>query len=285
MQPVRAALVQLCGGDDPVANLGQTQGLIAQAAADGARLILTPECTNIVSADRAHQQAVLRPEADDPTLAALRAQAAEAGVWLLIGSLLLKAEDDARLVNRSLLIAPGGRIAARYDKIHMFDADVAEGESYRESAVIRPGNRAVLGAVDIPSGPLKLGLTICYDLRFPYLYRRLSQAGAVVLTVPAAFTVPTGQAHWHVLLRARAIETGCFVLAPAQCGNHPLSTQTDRPARQSFGHSLAVSPWGEVLGDGGTEPGVTLIDIDPAAVAAARRRVVSPLSDMQFEGP
>ncbi|AXC48532.1 carbon-nitrogen hydrolase family protein [Paracoccus suum] len=284
---MRAGLVQLCGGDDPAANLGPTQALIADAAGAGAQLVLTPECTNIVSADRAHQQAVLRREGDDPTLAALRAQAAQAGIWLLVGSLLLKAEDagEARLVNRSLLIAPDGRVAARYDKIHMFDAEVATGETYRESAAVRPGDRAVLATADLPGGPLPLGLTICYDLRFPYLYRRLAQAGAMALTVPSAFTVPTGSAHWHVLLRARAIETGCFVLAPAQCGTHAVNTPSERPPRQSYGHSLAVSPWGEILGDGGSDPGLVLVDLDPAQVAEARRRVASVLRDSAVMGP
>ncbi|MRX49275.1 carbon-nitrogen hydrolase family protein [Paracoccus sp. S-4012] len=278
---MRAGLVQLTSGDDPEANLPETQALIDEAAGAGAGLILTPECTNIVSSDRAHQRAVLRTEAEDQTLAALRAQAAARGVWLLIGSLMLRADDPAeeRLVNRSLLLAPDGRIAARYDKIHMFDADPRPGESYRESAAVRPGEAAVM-----VREPLPLGLTICYDLRFPALYRRLAQAGAEVLTVPAAFTVPTGEAHWEVLLRARAIETGCYVLAPAQCGTHPSRRPTDRP-RRSYGHSLAVAPWGEVLADGGTAPGVTLVEIDPEAVAAARRRIASLKGDREFSGP
>ena len=277
---MRAALIQLCSGDDPAANLAAVQPLVAEAAAAGATLILTPECTNIVSADRQRQRAVLRTEGDDPTLAALRAQAAEAGVWLLVGSLLLRAEGEERLVNRSLLIAPDGAIAARYDKIHMFDAEVAPGESYRESAAIRPGGTAVLAPQ-----PLPLGLTICYDLRFPQLYRRLAQAGAQVLTVPAAFTVPTGSAHWHVLLRARAIETGRFVLAPAQCGTHTVTAPSDKPPRRSYGHSLAASPWGEVLADAGEAPGLVVVDLDPEAVEAARRRIGSVRADQPFEGP
>lgn len=279
---MRAALVQLNSGDDPAANLAVTQTLVAEAAGAGATLILTPECTNIVSPDRDHQRRVLRREGDDPTLAALRAQAGEAGVWVLVGSLLLRADDadEARFVNRSLLIAPDSSVAARYDKIHMFDADPAPGESYRESRAVRPG-----GTARLAQGPAALGLTICYDLRFPVLYRRLAQAGAQVLCVPAAWMVPTGP-HWQVLLRARAIETGCFVLAPAQCGTHPMTAgDPDRKPRQSFGHSTAVSPWGEVLADGGEQVGVTLVEVDPGAVPEARARVGSVDKDQPFDGP
>lgn len=279
---MRAALVQLCGSDDPQANLAQTQALIATGAAEGAKLVLTPENTNIISADRAWQRQVIRTEAEDPTLAALRLQAAELGIWLLIGSLLLKPgdPDEDRFVNRSLLIAPDGQIAARYDKIHMFDARPRKGEVYRESAAVRPGSRAVL-----VQEPLPMGLTICYDLRFPRLYRRLAQAGAQVLTIPAAFTVPTGEAHWEVLLRARAIETGCYVLAPAQCGTHGVTQPSKRGPRRSWGHSLVVAPWGEVLADGGSEPGVVSVDIDLAQVREARRRIGSLAGDRDFSGP
>lgn len=280
---MRVGLVQLCCGDDPAANLSVTQRLIAEAAAGGAGFVATPECTNLVTSDRALKQSLLRPEAEDGTLAALRAQAADLGIWLLAGSLLLapdRPQDDPRSVNRSLLIAPDGRIAARYDKIHMFDADVASGESYRESASVAPGGQAVLA-----DGPARIGMTVCYDMRFPQLYRRLAQAGAQVLTVPAAFTVPTGQAHWHVLLRARAIETGCFVLAPAQCGTHPATLSQPRTPRRSYGHSLAVAPWGEVLADAGDAPGVTLVDLDLAQIEAARRRVASLAHDREFSGP
>lgn len=187
----------------------------------GATLIATPECTNIVTFSRTLQKERLRPEAEDATLARLRAVADELGIWLLIGSLCLKADDpdEPRFVNRSLLIGPDGGIAARYDKIHMFDVEVGEGESYRESAAFRPGERAVLAA----AGDMRLGLSVCYDLRFPHLYRDLAKAGAEILSIPAAFTVPTGKAHWHVLMRARAIETGAYVLAPAQTGTHAAS--------------------------------------------------------------
>jgi predicted amidohydrolase len=276
---MRAALVQMCSSDDPAENLSQAERLIREAAAGGATLVLTPEVTNIMSASRARQEAVLEPEGSDPTLARLRAVAAETGVWLLIGSLALKTDDpDGRFANRSFLIAPDGSVTARYDKIHMFDVDLDGGESYRESAGFRPGERAVVAQ----AAGATLGLSVCYDLRFAYLYRALAQAGAQILTVPAAFTVPTGQAHWHVLLRARAIETGCFVLAPAQTGTHPTSAGA---VRRTFGHSLAVAPWGEVLADGGEEPGVTLVDLDLGAIERARTRVPALRHDRTFAGP
>lgn len=277
------ALIQLNVGDDPMANLGQTIPLLRQAAGAGARLVLTPEATNILSPDRARQSRVLHPEASDPTLAALRAEARAAGIWLLIGSLALKSDrpEDDRFVNRSLLIDPEGEVAARYDKLHMFDVTISETEQYRESSAYRPGDRAVLAR----AGGTTLGLSICYDLRFGHLYRRLAQAGAKVLTVPSAFSPTTGAAHWEVLLRARAIETGCFVLAPAQCGTHPAPHSPDRTPRASHGHSLAVDPWGRVLADGGTSPGVTLVQLDLGAVGRARSRIPSLAHDRAFDGP
>jgi len=276
---VRVGLVQITAGPDPAANLTRTRALVREAAGAGADFVLTPEVTNILSSDRAHQARVLRTEADDPTLAALRAEAADLGIWLLIGSLgLLSGDADGRFANRSFLVGPDGAIRARYDKIHMFDVDVSETEQYRESAAYRPGSRAVVA--DTPFG--RLGLSVCYDLRFPHLYRRLAQGGAEILTVPAAFNDTTGAAHWHVLLRARAIETGCWVLAPAQTGTHGL--HNGRP-RRTYGHSLVVSPWGEVVADGGTEPGLTLAEIDRAEVARARGRVPSLFHDRPFEGP
>jgi predicted amidohydrolase len=276
---MRAALVQMCSSDVPAENLSQAERLIREAAAGGAALVLTPEVTNIMSASRARQEAVLETEERDPTLARLRAVAAETGVWLLIGSLALKTDDpDGRFANRSFLIAPDGSVTARYDKIHMFDVDLDGGESYRESAGFRPGERAVVAE----AAGATLGLSVCYDLRFAYLYRALAQAGAQILTVPAAFTVPTGQAHWHVLLRARAIETGCFVLAPAQTGTHPTGAGA---VRRTYGHSLAVAPWGEVLADGGEEPGVTLVDLDLGAIERARTRVPALRHDRAFAGP
>lgn len=276
---MRTALLQLNSSDDPEANLAVTLGMMDAAIAQGAEFILTPEVTNCVSGSRTHQNTVLHPEESDPTLTGLRARAAEAGVWLLIGSLALKTDDpDGRFANRSFLIGPDGGIVARYDKIHMFDVDVSPEETYRESDGFRPGDRAVVA--DMPLG--KLGMTICYDVRFPHLHRALAQAGATILTVPAAFSYVTGAAHWEVLLRARAIETGCFVLAPAQTGTHAA---TSGRTRQTHGHSMVVAPWGEVLVDGGAEPGIVMVDLDPDAVAQARRRVPSLRHDRVFDGP
>jgi predicted amidohydrolase len=254
---MRAALVQLCSGDDPAVNLPVTEALIRDAVRQGADIVLTPECTNIVSSDRAHQRAVLAAEGDDATLARLRSLADDLGCWLVIGSLLLQAGvDGPPFVNRSFVIAPDGEIRARYDKIHLFNVTLAGGESYRESAAFRSGDRAVT----VDAAGWRLGLSICYDLRFPRLYRDLARAGAQILTIPSAFTVPTGAAHWHMLLRARAIETGCFVLAPAQTGVHASGT---RSGRRTYGHSLAVAPSGAVLADGGEAVGVTVLEIDP----------------------
>ena len=275
---LRVGLVQMTSSDEPAANLAATRELIAEAAAGGARFVLTPEVTNCLSSDRAWQQQVLTWEEADPVLAGLAETARAHGIWLLIGSLALRVHDEPRLANRSLLISPEGGIVTRYDKIHMFDVNVSPTEVYRESAGYRPGDRAVTAALPFAT----LGLTICYDLRFPHLYRRLAKAGAEILTVPAAFNHITGAAHWEVLLRARAIETGCFVLAPAQCGTHP---SRDGRGRRSHGHSLVVAPWGEVLADGGEAPGVVLADLDMAAVATARQRVPALGHDRGFSGP
>ncbi len=276
---MRAALIQLSVGDDPAGNLPVTLAFLRTAAAGGAEFLATPECTNLLSSDRAHQRAVLCHEEDDPTLAALRAEAEALGVWLLIGSLCLKTHDaDGRFANRSYLIGPKGQIVAWYDKIHMFDVDVSPIERYRESEAYRPGTKVVLAQTDFAA----IGMAICYDLRFPHLFRRLAQAGAEVLTLPAAFNDTTGAAHWESLVRARAIENTCFVLAPAQCGTH--AAHAGKP-RRTHGHSLAVAPWGEVLADGGTEPGVTLVELDLARVAEARQRVPSITHDRAFEGP
>jgi predicted amidohydrolase len=276
---MRVGLVQLTVSDDPAGNLPQTLALVRAAAAGGAGFVLTPECTNALSSNRAHQQTVLHPEDGDPTLAALRDEAARAGIWLLIGSLGLKTPDaDGRFANRSLLIDPTGAITARYDKIHMFDVTLSEAETYRESASYRPGARAVLA--ETPFG--MLGLTVCYDIRFPGLYRRLAQAGAQIITVPAAFNHITGAAHWETLLRARAIETGCFLLAPAQTGFH---AERHGKGRRTHGHSLVTAPWGEVLADAGSDPGVLFSEIDLAEVARARARVPSLSHDRPFDGP
>ncbi|MBE0453736.1 carbon-nitrogen hydrolase family protein [Roseovarius autotrophicus] len=276
---MRASLLQLSSGDDPHENLATVRALMAEARAGGADFILTPEVTNCVSASRSHQNAVLAPEESDPVLAGLRDEAARLGTWLLIGSLALKTDDpDGRFANRSFLIDDTGTIRARYDKIHMFDVDVSPEETYRESDGFRPGTRAVLA--ETPWG--QLGLSICYDIRFPHLYRRLAQAGADILTVPAAFSHVTGAAHWESLLRARAIETGCVVLAPAQTGTHAASTGK---ARRTHGHSLVVAPWGEVLADGGTAPGIVSVDLDLSKVAQARKRVPSLRHDREIDGP
>ena len=276
---MRIGLVQLTVSDDPASNLPQTLAFVRAAAAQGAQFVLTPECTNALSSSRDHQRAVFHHESDDPTLLALRAEAKALGIWLLVGSLgLLTMDADGRFANRSFLLRPDGTVVARYDKIHMFDVNVSETEVYRESAGYRPGDRAVLAKV----GEASLGMTVCYDLRFPHLFRRLAKAGAQILAVPAAFNHLTGAAHWEVLLRARAIETGCFVLAPAQTGFHP---ETAGKGRRTHGHSLVVAPWGEVLCDAGQEPGIVVVDLDLAQVLAARTWVPSLLHDREFSGP
>ena len=276
---MKAALLQLNGSDDPVANAAETEALIDQAVAAGAHVVLTPEVTNCVSLDRAHQRRVLCDEADDPTLKRLRDRAAAWGVWVLIGSLALKTEDpNGRFANRSFLIDPSGAVAARYDKIHMFDVAVSERETYRESAGYRPGVEAVV--CDTPFA--RVGMTICYDLRFPGLFRDLAQAGAEIITVPSAFSPVTGAAHWTPLLRARAIETGAYILAPAQTGTH---RSAQGKSRMTNGHTLAVNPWGEVIADAGTDPGVTLIDIDREAVASARSRIPAWGENRAFGAP
>jgi predicted amidohydrolase len=276
---VRIALIQLNSSDDPEANLRETERLIRRAAAEGAELVLTPEVTNIVSASRTVQNQRLALEDGDATLARLREVTAELGVWLSLGSLALMSGDaDGRFVNRQFLIGPDGGIRARYDKIHMFDVELGGGESYRESKGYRPGEQAV--AADTPWG--KLGLTICYDMRFPALYGCLAEAGAAILTVPSAFTVPTGRAHWQVLLRARAIETGSFVLAAAQWGSHAASRGR---ARETYGHSIAIDPWGRVLADAGEGVGVTHVTLDLDAVAEARAKIPSLANARKFAVP
>lgn len=276
---MKVGLVQLSVTDDPAENLGVTVALVREAAAGGAGFVLTPEVTNCLSSNREHQAQVLALEEEDATLSALREEAARLSVWLLIGSLGLRTHDaDGRFANRSFLIAPDGTITARYDKIHMFDVNVSETESYRESSGYRPGHRAVLARTPFA----RIGMTVCYDVRFPHLYRALAKAGAEVLTVPAAFNDTTGAAHWEPLLRARAIENGAWVLAPAQCGTH--AAHEGRP-RRTWGHSLVVSPWGEIVADGGTRVGVTYAEIDLAEVAKARGRVPSLRHDRPYDGP
>lgn len=276
---MRSALLQLNVSDDPRGNLVATLELLRSAVAQGAQFILTPEVTNCISTSRAHQQSVLELEGDDITLAALRDAAASLGVWVLIGSLALKTGDaDGRFANRSFMIDPTGLIVARYDKIHMFDVDVTPDETFRESQAYRPGGRAVLAKTPFAD----IGFAICYDVRFPLLFARLANAGAQVITVPAAFSPVTGRAHWHALLRARAIETGCYILAPAQTGTHASEMHK---TRDTYGHSLVVSPWGEVIVDAGTAPGAYLFDLDIEAVHSARRRVPSLQNAQQFDGP
>lgn len=252
--------------------------MIADAASQGATLICTPEVTNCVSMDRSHQARVLRHEAEDETLPALQKVAAKFAIWLSIGSLALKGGADGRFVNRSFLIAPDGQIAARYDKIHMFDVQISETQTYSESSGYAPGNRAVLADI----GSAKIGLTVCYDLRFPHLHRALAKAGADILLVPSAFSPVTGAAHWEPLLRARAIETGCFVLAAAQTGIH--AAQAGK-SRQTYGHSIAISPWGEILTDAGVDCGITFVEIELDQVSKARRRIPALTHDIDFSGP
>lgn len=269
----RVALVQTNSSDDMAANIEAVAAGIREAAETGAGFILTPETVALMEPRSAPLLEKTYFEDDDPALAGFCGLAAELGVWLLIGSLVVKIGGD-RLVNRSYLVDAGGAITARYDKIHLFDVDLPDGDSYRESKNYDPG-----GAAKIAQTPWgKLGMTVCYDLRFAHLYRALAQAGARFLTVPSAFTKVTGQAHWHVLLRARAIETGCYVIAPAQCGTHARG-------RQTFGHSLVVDPWGEVLAEAGEEPGVVGAEIDPARVAEARARIPALLHDREFSAP
>ncbi len=260
---VRAACIQMRSGTEVRPNIEAASVQIRAAAADGAQLIATPEMTSLLDIRPGQARSKITSEADDEALKAFQALASELGIWLLIGSMAVTHESDARFANRSILITPTGTISARYDKIHMFDVEVGDGQSYRESKAYRPGEEAIL--VNTPLAAL--GLTICYDVRFPYLYRSLAQAGAQVLTVPAAFTKVTGQAHWHTLLRARAIETGSFVLAPAQGGRH-------EDGRETYGHSLIISPWGTVLAEADHDhPGFISADLDLADVAMARQRI------------
>lgn len=276
---MKVALIQLCSSDDPAENIETTSAYFDEAVRLGAEFILTPEVTNCVSTSRTRQEEVLRHEKDDPTLAALRAKAKDAGLWCLVGSLALKTDDaDGRFANRSFLIDRQGGIVTSYDKIHMFDVTVSETERYHESKGYRPGTSA--GVANTEMG--QIGLTICYDVRFPHLYRTLAQQGAEILTVPSAFSPVTGAAHWETLLRARAIETGAFVLAPAQTGTHAA---TAGKPRKTYGHSMVVSPWGEVLVNAGTEPGVICVDIDLTEVENARRRIPSLHQENRYEGP
>jgi predicted amidohydrolase len=264
-------LIAMRSGRDPQTNLDALLAAIDQAKRGGAEYVLTPEMTNIMEVKRERLFANILPDETDPTLATLREVARKLGIFIHIGSLAIKASSE-KAVNRSFLIDRQGEIVARYDKIHMFDVDLGSGESYRESNSYRAGELAVVA--DLPWG--RIGLTVCYDLRFPALYRALAEAGASFLAIPSAFTRVTGEAHWHVLMRARAIENGCFVFAAAQGGKH-------ENGRETFGHSLVVDPWGRILAEGGTEPGVVLAEIDPAEVAAARAKIPSLQHGRRFE--
>ena len=273
MTAFRAACIQVNAGTDLHANIETAASLVRQARQRGADLVLMPENVAMIELGREELLAKAAPAENHPAIAAFKSLARETGTWLHGGTLHIRL-DDGRLANRTYVFDPTGRTVAQYDKIHMFDVDLGNGEVYRESAAFRPGDEAKV--VDLPWG--RLGLSICYDVRFPQLYRALGKAGADFICVPAAFTRTTGMAHWHVLLRARAIETGCYVLAPAQCGEHA-------GGRQTYGHALIVSPWGEVLADGGEEPGVIAAEIDPSEVAAARRKVPALSHDREFASP
>jgi len=255
---LRVGIIQLNTGNQIGAATDAAEAMVREAAAGGAVFVTTPETSHMMEMDREAVLQKARFEADDPGLKRFQALARELGIWLHIGSLIVKIADD-KLANRAFMISPEGDIRARYDKLHLFDVDLPNGESYRESRLYQAGSSAV--TVETPFGTF--GLTICYDLRFPHLYHALAEEGASIILVPAAFTVKTGEAHWHTLLRARAIETGAFVLAAAQTGKHSTG-------RSTYGHSLAVDPWGEVLADGGEQPGVTLVDLDLAKVAETR---------------
>ena len=268
---LNAAMIQMRSGLDPTANLAAALKSINEAKEAGADYVLTPEMTNILAAKREQLFAKIVTEERDATLTTLREVARKLAIYIHIGSLAIKASPE-KAANRSFLIDRRGEVVARYDKIHMFDVDLAGGESYRESNTYRPGELAMVA--DLPWG--RLGLTVCYDLRFPALYRALAEAGASFLAIPSAFTRQTGEAHWHVLQRARAIENGCFVFAAAQGGKH-------ENGRETYGHSLVVDPWGCVLAEGGTEPGVVMAQIDPSEVVAARSRIPSLHHGRRFE--
>jgi deaminated glutathione amidase len=264
-------LIAMRSGRDPQTNLDTVLSAVDEAKSSGADYVLTPEMTNIMEIKRERLFANILPDESDPTLATLREVARKLGIFIHIGSLAIKASPE-KAVNRSFLIDRQGEIVARYDKIHMFDVDIGDGETYRESNTYRAGELAVVA--DLPWG--RIGLTVCYDLRFPALYRALAEAGASFLAIPSAFTRVTGEAHWHVLQRARAIENGCFVFAAAQGGKH-------ENGRETFGHSLIVDPWGRIVAEGGTEPGVVLAEIDPAEVSSVRAKIPSLHHGRRFE--
>ncbi len=265
----KAALIQLCSGRDMARNIADATALIEDAVRQGAQFVLTPEMTNILETDRDRLRGLVRPEGEDRSVQAFAELSRNRRIWLLAGSFALKGPGD-KLVNRSLLFSPEGGVAARYDKVHLFDVDLPDGQRLRESAAYSAGHPVPV--VRLPFATV--GLTVCYDVRFPHLYKALAKAGAEVLTVPSAFTRITGEAHWHVLLRARAIETGSFVLAPAQAGLHECG-------RETFGMSLAVSPSGDIIAEGGGEPQIVMTVIDRSQADAARRRIPVLAQDNQ----
>ena len=268
----RAGLVQMCAGRSVERNLAEAGELIREAARQGAQYVQTPEITTLMEPERTRLFAAVRPEEGNPAVAHFRSLARELGIWLHVGSMAVLL-SSGKIANRALLFSPGGEIEARFDKIHMFDVDLPGGESYRESKNYQAGDVAMLA--ELPWGTL--GVTVCYDLRFPHLYRALAKAGADYLAIPSAFTRPTGAAHWHVLMRARAIENGCFVLAAAQAGRH-------ESGRETYGHSIIVTPWGEVLAEAdGVHPTVIVADIDSSLVQQARSRVPSLQHDRPFQ--
>ncbi len=276
---LKVGLIQITASDQPLDNLKTVLQMIRNAHAQGAEFILTPEATNCISTDQQHQRRVFYHQNDDPSLKAYQEIAAELGISLMIGSLLILSKDpDGRFANRCFMIGPDGQISAQYDKVHMFDVALSKSENFQESKGYRPGNKAIVTACNFGT----VGITICYDLRFAQLFRTLAQAGAQIITVPAAFTQTSGEAHWHVLLRARAIETGCYILAPAQTGTH---SATAGKQRQTYGHSLVVAPWGEIIADAGTEVGITIVEIDLEQVETARRRIPSLQHDRKYQSP
>lgn len=267
---MKVACIQMTSAQDPAVNLSVIEARLRKAAALGATLIALPETCVFMERGKKAMQARLTAQKDNPDLKQIAALTAELGVHVLIGSMVLASDGGDKAVNRSLLLAPNGAVAAHYDKVHMFDVTLANGETHAESASYQPGERLAL--VDL--GPdlepdikgAKLGLSICYDVRFPTLYRRLAEAGADIIAVPSAFTRPTGEAHWHILLRARAIETGCFIIAPAQTGTH-------ENGRETYGHSLIIDPWGKVLAEAGDGDDMIIADIDMSLVAKARAQI------------
>jgi predicted amidohydrolase len=274
----RAAAVQMRTGINVAENVAEAEGLIRAAAAARADYVLTPEMTTILDRDRERLMGAIQPEESEPSLARFRALAKELQIHLHIGSMAIKLDEagagEGAVANRAFLIAADGSVSARYDKIHMFDVDLAGGESYRESRLYRPGHAAIVS--DLPWA--RLGLSICYDLRFPNLYHILAKSGASVIAIPAAFTKTTGEAHWHVLVRARAIETGSFVIAAAQGGHH-------QDGRDTYGHSMIVDPWGKIVAEAGTDPGFIIAEVDPATAATMRGRIPALANEKTFSAP